>query len=352
MGMTQTTDRERMISEVIGTAVTAAVKVMISRGIISAEEGMVSLDPPGAPTIVDEDTAYDTELEDEPEDTADTEVEPQPVAVDTEKEADPDTEVEPQPDDSRQDIDTRQKEIEQFWALCGNLVEDSERIKVLRRQLPIGMGIDYECSLRGFFEYLGDEDAIQILRDNFGDEPHGDDPEALKDLVSAMEVLRETNRQRSLLHRRPLNVSSIMMAIAAVDAEAVLQTGDSPRAYNVSENIGAGDDEPLGWFKEEEERYLKRREGNVSRYTALVAKNRSVMGAAVIGNQQIYCQTFDWWASEQAYDGLRKGMMTVEDYSRKVEEFQQFMEIRQLEDHITKLYTVISELEEKLGIGD
>ena len=70
------------------------------------------------------------------------------------------------------------------------------------------------------------------------------------------------------------------------------------------------------------------------------------MGASVIGEHSIYCQTFDWWASEHAYDGLRKGKMTVEEYSSKMDVFMKLVEIQKLEDRICRINDAIHDLEQ------
>lgn len=300
-----------IIAEVIGAAITAAVDVLIRNGIKDAADGMVSLNPP---TIARNQHSAEKK-----------------VTESTEQDHD---------DFSAEDAADSSSDI--FDKISG--IE--RRCLELKKEVPVYTRTDYECSLTGFFEYMGDPDAVSILKDYFGDAYVSDEEQSLRDLRASIEVLRETNRLREARGHDPLEVSSVMMAIAAIDADAVLRTGDSPQIYNVSEITGLGDDTPLAWFADEEECFMNRTHGNVSRYAAIMADHRSVMGASVIGKHSIYCQTFDWWASEHAYDGLRRGKMTVEEYSSKMDVFMKLVEIQKLEDRICRINDAIHELEQ------
>ena len=300
-----------IIAEVISAAITAAVDVLIRNGIMDAADGMVSLNPP---TISRNQHSAEKK-----------------VTESTEQDHD---------DFSAEDAADSSSDI--FDKISG--IE--RRCLELKKEVPVYTRTDYECSLAGFFEYMGDPDAVSILKDYFGDAYVSDEEQSLRDLRASIEVLRETNRLREARGHDPLEVSSIMMAIAAIDADAVLRTGESPLIYNVSEVTGVGDDTPLAWFADEEERYVNRTQGTVNRYASIMADHRSVMGASVIGEHSIYCQTFDWWASEHAYDGLRKGKMTVEEYSSKVDVFVKLIEIRKLEDSICKINDAINYLDQ------
>lgn len=307
----QKTGNEGIIAEAIGAAVTAAVNVLISNGVMDTADGMVSLYPP---TMAREQQEAEKE----------------------------DSDLANQAKDDSGDESTGAGSGDLF----DKIAEIERKCLELKKEVPDYVRTDYECSLPGFFEFMGDTDAIGILNDYFGDAYVSDEEESLRNLKASVEVLRETNRLREARGHEPLEVSSVMMAIAAIDADAVLRTGDSPQIYNVSEITGLGDDTPLAWFADEEECFMNRTQGNVSRYASIMADHRSVMGASVIGEHSIYCQTFDWWASEHAYDGLRRGKMTVEEYSSKMDVFMKLVEIQKLEDRICRINDAIHDLEQ------
>ena len=302
---------EAITAEAIGAAVTTVVNVLIRNGVMDAADGMVSLYPP---TMATEQREAVREASD---------------SIDQVK-------------DDIEDESTSADSSDLFDIIA----EIERKCLELKKEVPDYVRTDYECSLPGFFEFMGDTDAISILNDYFGDAYVSDEEESLRNLKASVEVLRETNRLREARGHEPLEVSSVMMAIAAIDADAVLRTGDSPQIYNVSEITGIGDDTPLAWLADEEEHFINRTQGSVSRYAAIMADHRSVMGASVIGEHSIYCQTFDWWASEHAYDGLRKGKMTVEEYCSKMDIFMKLVEIRKLEDSICRINDAIHELEQ------
>lgn len=307
----QKNGNEGIIAEAVGAAVTAAVNVLILNGVMDAADGMVSLYPP---TMAGEQHEADKKDID---------------SIDQVKD-----------DFGDEGADTGSSD------LFEKIAEIERKCLELKKEVPAYARTDFECSLMGFFEFMGDTDAVSILKDYFGDAYVSDEEESLRNLKASVEVLRETNRLREARGHEPLEVSSVMMAIAAIDADAVLRTGDSPQIYNVSEITGIGDDTPLAWLADEEEHFINRTQGSVSRYAAIMADHRSVMGASVIGEHSIYCQTFDWWASEHAYDGLRKGKMTVEEYCSKMDIFMKLVEIRKLEDSICRINDAIHELEQ------
>ena len=135
----------------------------------------------------------------------------------------------------------------------------NNQIASLEESLENAGNIDEEVAdtMKGFFQYLGDEKALAILEDANG--------MSLEDLKTSLEYIQECNDLRAQESLDPLKVNSQLMALAYVQAQRSLEiykedgmlqhTGTDP---HVGENLaidGANVDPYGGWYDTEKRVY-------------------------------------------------------------------------------------------------
>ena len=186
--------------------------------------------------------------------------------------------------------------------------------------------IEYHKGSFGFFEYVGAEDALDVLRNekyaSYTNPDKDDDATNLDNMKNSFDFIRQCNEIRADEGVDPesneslsvLKVTDHLMAVAQVYADYARTNTEHIHDFNIGENIAWGYKEPFkAWYDKEKEMYQS---GNsdfetIGHYRNIVNAEYFTTGFAVAqgGSYSIdQVQTFYWEAENS---------MTVDEYESR-----------------------------------
>ena len=189
---------------------------------------------------------------------------------------------------------------------------------------------EYRKGSFGFFEYVGAEDALDVLRNekyvSYTHPDEEDDATNLDNMKSSFEFIRDCNEIRAGEEIDPeskeslsmLKVTDYLMAAAQAYTDYARTNTENIHHFDIGENIAWGYKEPFTvWYDREKEMYLS---GNsdfkeVGHYRNIVNAEYFTTGFAVAegGSYSIdHVQTF-YWETEDS--------MTVDEYESRFMEY-------------------------------
>lgn len=152
----------------------------------------------------------------------------------------------------------------------------------------------YQKGSLGFFEYLKDDAAVDVLKNakykdytNIGDEK---DATGLENMRKALSFIKECNELRKNHNAGALKVSNVMMAMAQSNLNWSTVNMNHSSQFNVAENLAWGYTNPFrGWYDEEKEIYENDPNApfnQVGHYLNIINPNYQVTGFAVTTKEE------------------------------------------------------------------
>lgn len=216
------------------------------------------------------------------------------------------------------------------WQEALNSIGDKENVyNNIRQEIEKSL-VEYNKGTFGFFEYVGAEDALEVLNNSkYASYTHKgelNDATNLDNMRNSFDFIRQCNDLRLKEGNDPQNgellktlkITDYMMATAQADANYSAVNIEHAEQFGIGENLSWGYSDPFsGWYDMEKQQYLSGSTDGVGHYLNIVDSDYGITGFAIVkgGAYGIeHGQTFLW-------DSDDSNAMTVDEYERRFMEY-------------------------------